>query len=137
MLEFEAVMAPGALIPPHIHLHQQESWEVLAGTGTFTIKRRRVDLGVGEKLNVPARTAHAFRNRTTTPVRVRAQLTPALRSEDLFERLFELGARGKVNRIGAPGPLPTARLIREFRDEFFYLAYVPVALQRLLAGTRP
>jgi len=28
-------------------------------------------------------------------------------------------------------------LIREFREEFFYLAGVPIAVQRLLAGARP
>ena len=44
---------------------------------------------------------------------------------------------GKVNRLGAPSPLTTMRLIREFRDEFFYLAGIPVWLQRLLAGARP
>jgi hypothetical protein len=48
-----------------------------------------------------------------------------------------LGAQGKVNRLGAPSPLATAALIREFREEFFYLAGVPVSLQRPLAGARP
>jgi hypothetical protein len=68
---------------------------------------------------------------------VRATLRPALRTEELFERLFSLGARGKVNKLGAPNPLTTSRLIREFREEFFYLAAVPVWLQRNLAGARP
>jgi hypothetical protein len=64
-------------------------------------------------------------------------MRPALRTEDLFERLFGLGAQGRVNRFGAPDPLTTARLIREFRAEFFYLATIPVVLQRILAGARP
>jgi len=64
-------------------------------------------------------------------------MQPALRAEEVFERLFSLGAAGKVNRLGAPSPRETARLVREFRDEFFYLSPIPVAVQRLLAGARP
>lgn len=60
-----------------------------------------------------------------------------MRTEGLFERLFQLGAQGKVNKLGAPGLFRTMRRIREFRAEFFYLAGIPVWLQRVLAGTRP
>ena len=64
-------------------------------------------------------------------------MRPAMRTEELFERLFRLGAQGKVNKLGAPAPFTTMQLIRHFRTEFFYLAGVPVWLQRLLAGARP
>jgi mannose-6-phosphate isomerase-like protein (cupin superfamily) len=136
-LVIEALMAPGAFIPSHRHLHQAEAWEVLEGTGTFTVAGETRDVEPGERLLVPAGTAHRFRNRSRSVVKARATLTPALRSEELFERLFTLGSQGKVNRIGAPSPLIGAQLIREFRDEFFYLAALPVSLQRLIAGTRP
>lgn len=136
-LQIEAVMGPGSFIPAHRHLRQEESWEVLSGVATFRVARRTIVLGPGETLTVPAGVAHGFRNRTAEPVIVRATLRPALRAEDLFERLFRLGAQGKVNRLGAPGPRTTASLIRGFREEFFYLAGIPVALQRILAGARP
>ncbi len=136
-LVIEALMAPGAFLPPHVHIHQEETFEVLEGAGTFRVSGRKVVAGPGETVVVPAGVAHRFRNRSGADVRVRATLRPALRTEDLFERLFRLGSEGRVNRLGAPGPLTTAALIREFRDEFFYLAGVPVALQRLLAGARP
>jgi quercetin dioxygenase-like cupin family protein len=136
-LVIEARMRPGAFIPSHRHLRQQETFEVLAGTGTFTVAGARIVARAGERFDIPAGVAHRFRNRSRQDVRVRATLRPALRTEELFERLFRLGAQGKVNKLGAPGPLATARLIREFRDEFFYLALVPVWLQRTLAGSRP
>jgi mannose-6-phosphate isomerase-like protein (cupin superfamily) len=136
-LVVEALMRPGAFMPPHVHLHQEERFDVLEGVGTFRIGRRTILAGPGDDVLVPAATAHRFRNRSDADVRIRATLRPALRTEDLFERLFRLGADGRVNRLGAPGPLTTARLIREFRDEFFYLAGVPITLQRLLAGARP
>ena len=136
-LVIEARMRPGAFMPPHRHLHQDETFEVLAGIATFTVARRTIAADVGGRVHIPTGVAHGFRNRSERDVRLRATMRPALRTEDLFERLFELGAQGRVNRFGAPGPLTTARLIREFRDEFFYLARIPVPLQRILAGARP
>jgi mannose-6-phosphate isomerase-like protein (cupin superfamily) len=136
-LVVEALMRPGAFMPPHVHLHQEERFDVLDGVGTFRIGGHELVAGAGEEVVVPANTPHRFRNRSDADVRIRATLRPALRTEDLFERLFRLGSEGRVNRLGAPSPLETARLIREFRDEFFYLAGVPIALQRLLAGARP
>ena len=136
-LVVEALMRPGAFMPPHVHLHQEETFDVIDGVGTFRIGRRKIVAGPGDDVVVPAGEAHRFRNRSDADVRLRATLRPALRTEDLFERLFRLGAEGRVNRLGAPSPLMTAGLIREFREEFFYLAGVPVALQRLLAGARP
>jgi mannose-6-phosphate isomerase-like protein (cupin superfamily) len=136
-LVIEALMRPGAFMPPHRHLLQEETFEVVAGTGTFTVARRHILVGPGEQIRIPAGVAHRFRNRSGEDVRVRATLRPALRSAELFERLFRLGGEGKVNKLGAPNPLTTAQLIREFREEFFYLATVPVWLQRMLAGARP
>ncbi|HUZ28259.1 MAG TPA: hypothetical protein VMU90_03405, partial [Solirubrobacteraceae bacterium] len=89
-----------------------------------------------EHVCISAGVAHRFRNASPDDVQVRATLRPAMRTEELFEQLFHLGAQGKVNKLGAPSPLTTMRLIRQFRAEFFYLATVPVWLQRLLAGAR-
>ncbi len=136
-MALEACMRPGAFMPLHRHLHQSETFEVLAGLGTFTVGGERITAAAGERVHISTGLAHAFRNRSDADVLLRASLRPALRTEELFERLFRLGAQGQVNRLGAPGPLTTAGLVREFRDEFFYLARIPVWLQRVLAGARP
>jgi quercetin dioxygenase-like cupin family protein len=136
-LVIEARMRPGAFIPPHRHLHQEETFEVLEGTGTFTVAGRKIVARPGDQVRIAAGVTHRFRNATTDEVQVRATLRPALRTEALFEQLFQLGAHDKVNKLGAPDPFTTMRLIREFRSEFFYLAGVPVWLQRVLAGARP
>lgn len=136
-LVIDALMRPGAFVPPHRHLLQEEAFEILDGIGTFHVGHKTIVAGPDDRVLVRPGIGHRFRNRTDRDVRLRATLRPALRTEDLFERLFRLGAEGRVNRLGAPSPLITAALIREFRDEFFYLAGVPIALQRLLAGARP
>jgi mannose-6-phosphate isomerase-like protein (cupin superfamily) len=136
-LRLDALMKPGAFIPPHVHIQQEESFEVLVGVGTFRIAGHKIVAGPGEKVVIPAGVPHRFRNRSSADVHVSATLRPALRAEDLFERLFRLGGEGLVNGLGAPRPLTTAALIREFREEFFYLPWIPVGLQRMLAGAKP
>jgi len=136
-LVIEATMRPGAFMPPHVHLRQTEDFEIREGIGTFRVSGRQRVARAGDSVHVPAGEPHRFRNRSDSNVRLRATLSPALRTEELFERLFRLGAEGRVNRLGAPNPIVTARLIREFREEFFYLATVPVWIQRLLAGAHP
>ncbi len=136
-LVIEARMRPGAFMPPHRHLRQEETFEVLAGTGTFTVAGRKIVATAGEQVRIAAGVAHRFRNTSSDDVLVRATLRPAMRTEELFEQLFRLGARGKVNKLGAPGPFTTMQLIRQYRTEFFYVAGVPIWLQRLLAGARP
>jgi hypothetical protein len=73
-------------------------------------------------VRIAAGVAHGFRNASCDDVLVRATLRPALRTEELFEQLFRLGAQGKVNKLGARGAFTTMRLIRQFRSEFFHLA---------------
>jgi hypothetical protein len=41
-LVIEARMRPGAGIPRHRHLRQEETFEVLAGTGTFSVAGRKI-----------------------------------------------------------------------------------------------
>lgn len=132
LLELEATLAPGSRIPDHVHLHQEERFAGLEGSLTFWVRGRRTVLEPGGELVIPPRTRHRVRNESPAPVRVRAQLRPALRTEELFEALFALGAAGQVNRLGAPSPRRTARLMREHRDDFFYLSRVPPAVQRAL-----
>ena len=136
-LVIEARMRPGAFIPGHRHLRQEEKFEVLAGTGTFTVAGRKIVAATGEHVRIAAGVAHRFRNTSSDDALIRATLRPAMRTEELFEQLFRLGAQGKVNKLGTPSPFTTMQLIPQFRTEFFYLAGVPVWLQRLLAGARP
>ena len=110
-LVIQARMRLGAFIPPHRHLLQEETFEVLAGTGSFTVGARIIGRA-GERVRVPTGVTHRFGNRSREEVLLPARLRPALRTEELFERLFRLGAQGKANKWGAPSPLTTARLIR-------------------------
>jgi mannose-6-phosphate isomerase-like protein (cupin superfamily) len=131
----EVFAAPGANGgAPHLHLHQEERFELLAGSLAYTLGRRTGTLQPGETLVIPPATRHTFRNGGDTEAHFIAEFRPALRIEDFFANLFGLAADGKTDDKGRPSLLQTAALMAEFPQEFFYLADVPVALQRAIGA---
>jgi mannose-6-phosphate isomerase-like protein (cupin superfamily) len=130
----EVFAAPGANGgAPHLHLHQKERFELLAGSLAYTLGRSSGMLQAGETLVIPPATRHTFRNDGDTEAHFIAEFRPALRIEDFFANLFGLAADGRTDDKGRPSLLQTAALMSEFPREFFYLADVPVALQRAIA----
>jgi mannose-6-phosphate isomerase-like protein (cupin superfamily) len=131
----EVFAAPGANAgAPHIHLRQEERFELLSGTLAYTIGRRDGILRPGEALVIPPSTRHTFRNAGDEEAHFIAEFRPALRVEEFFGMLFGLAADGRTDAKGRPSLLQTAALLREFPDEFFYLADVPVVVQRAIAS---
>jgi quercetin dioxygenase-like cupin family protein len=119
----ETWVAPGGGAGPlHRHLHQSERFEVLDGAIEVRLGRRRHVVRAGESFSIPAGAAHTFVNHTDAEAHFRAHFSPPLRLEALFG---ELAAHD-----GRPGLRETAALMARYRDEFFYLARVPVAMQR-------
>lgn len=134
LLRVEAEMQPGARMPSHRHMEQEERFEVLEGEASFWLGAEKLRRGSGESLVVPVGRPHRFKNESSGIVRIRAELRPALRTEELFETLFALGRAGKTHgKIGAPGPLATALLVDRFEREFFYPAAMPPGLVRAAA----
>lgn len=132
LLAFRAEVAPGASVVAHRHLLQEERFQVLEGEASFKVRRKVAVLGPGEQLAIAPGDPHSFRNETDRPVELKVEFRPALRTAELFEALFALDRAGQVNRFGAPSPRRTARLAREHGDGFFWLAGLPVGLQRAL-----
>jgi quercetin dioxygenase-like cupin family protein len=133
----ETWAAPGATAGPlHRHLHQSERFEVRSGAITVRIGRRRHVVEAGGSITIPAGRPHTFINHTDAEAHFHAYFTPPMRLEALFGELALID--------GNPGLVDAGRLMRDYREEFFYLAYVPVALQRavgvlgrLVARLRP
>jgi quercetin dioxygenase-like cupin family protein len=123
----ETWAAPGGGAGPlHRHLHQSERFEVLDGAITVRLGRTAHVVAAGETFTIPAGRPHTFVNHTGSEAHFRAYFEPPLRTEALFTELAELD--------GAPSPRQAARLMGDYRDEFFYLARVPVALQRAVGA---
>src|SRR3954470_12031830 len=86
-VEMEFVLPSGCVPPPpHVHRHQVERYEVLAGRFDLVVEGRWRTLEPGESAEVAVGAVHTFRNRSGEPVRVRNQHRPAMRFEEFIER---------------------------------------------------
>jgi quercetin dioxygenase-like cupin family protein len=133
----EAWVEPGGGVPPHLHPHYEEVFEVVEGEVTFTVGRERRRAGPGETATVPPGTRHAFANRSDSSAHMRVRARPASDLQQFLEDIAALGRAGYIARLG-PVQLPkTPRaalqlslLLREYRPETLILMPPPL-VQRL------
>jgi mannose-6-phosphate isomerase-like protein (cupin superfamily) len=130
LVEIEVTLQPeGTVAAAHVHPYQSERFEVLEGTIEFRRGRRRVAAGAGEVVEVPAGTAHTFRNVGESVARFRCEVRPALQFERFLETMFGLATDGKTNRKGMPSPLRLAVIANAHFDDV-RLPYVPAFAQK-------
>jgi mannose-6-phosphate isomerase-like protein (cupin superfamily) len=113
--------------PPHIHLHQEERFIVHTGALKVRRGRERIRVGPGEEIRIPPKVVHTFQAETESTYTV--EFRPALRIEEFFRDLFAL----PTDRRGNPRLGDAARLLRAYPDEFLYIPFVAVSVQRALA----
>ena len=123
----ETWVSPGGGAGPlHVHLRQAETFHVLDGAITVRLGRSRHVVRAGETFHVPAGAPHTFVNHTDAEAHVTATFSPPGRIADVCAALEAAG--------GKPTLRETARIMGELPEDFFYLAYVPVALQRAIGA---
>jgi quercetin dioxygenase-like cupin family protein len=89
LLVMESVWSrPGQRAPEHAHPGMEERWTVLAGRACFRIGGEEAEAGPGETVVAPAGVPHLAWNPTGGEVRLRIEMRPALRWQELVERLF-------------------------------------------------
>ena len=106
--------APGT--PEMVHSLQDESFEILSGSLDFRIagqEERR--LTAGESLLIPKGTPHNWWNESDEEAHALVEITPALRSEELFANIY-----GLYND--------------EHKDEGSYLTKPPLLVQKVVFG---
>jgi len=133
-LEYELVFRPkGFVVQQHLHPAQSERHEVVEGELGLELPSGRRVLRPGDVVDVPAGTPHRLYAAGEGAVHAVFELRPALRTEELLSRFFQLANDGKVNSKGNPGLLDLAQIAREFEAEG-YATRPPLALQRALLG---
>lgn len=65
---------PGQVLPRHVHEHEHEVFDVLAGTGTIWVDGQPIEAGPGTIVFVPAGVEHGFENTGTEKWVVRATI---------------------------------------------------------------
>ncbi|MBV9580320.1 MAG: cupin domain-containing protein [Chloroflexi bacterium] len=95
LLAFDVHLQAGAHVPAaHSHPHQEERFTVLAGRVRFRLGRTTLLAHPGTILSVPPGAAHWFGNAGPHTARLRVEVRPALRMEELLETSSNASAPG-------------------------------------------
>jgi quercetin dioxygenase-like cupin family protein len=125
----------GAVAAAHMHPAQEELFEVLGGELEFRVGTQTIVAKPGDRVLVPAGTAHRFRNIGDETAHFVCEVSPALGFEQLIETMFSLAADGKTNRKGMPNPFRLA-VIANAHFDTVRLPVIPAWMQKaaLAAG---
>jgi mannose-6-phosphate isomerase-like protein (cupin superfamily) len=127
----ETLVQPhGFVAAAHVHPSQEERFEVLRGSVGFKVGRKKLVAGPGQRVTVPAGTAHKFWNAGDDVAHFVCEVRPALQFESLLETMFALAADGRTNRKGMPNPLQLA-VIANAHFDTVRLPFPPALLQRI------
>lgn len=134
LLVTEVYVRPGgAVVGEHIHPAIEETFEVVSGRLSLRIDGRESIAQPGQRLHVPAGTAHDWWNAGDEEAHVVVEIKPGERFEEMAVNLFGLAQDGKTGAKGMPNLLQGAIFAREFSD-VLYFTKPPLVVQRLLFG---
>jgi quercetin dioxygenase-like cupin family protein len=119
--------------PLHRHLRQEERFLVHKGSLRVREGFRGARLvEAGEEVAIRAGKPHTF-SVVSERAHFTAEFRPAWRIAEVFREVFALSTEDRLDRWGNPRPSDLAALIGRYPDDFFYTAFLPVALQRAVA----
>jgi mannose-6-phosphate isomerase-like protein (cupin superfamily) len=90
--------------PPHVHPHQEESFEVFEGTLDVFVDGRWTQVRAGETATVAPGRPHTLRNATDETIKVATAIRPAGTSEAFFRDMIALIEAGKLKRLPPKEP---------------------------------
>lgn len=123
----------GIPIPNHIHLYQDERFEVIYGKLAVMAEGDLFMLYPGDAKEIPKKQSHNhYKGHNSRTVYIQT-IAPALDFEYLLETLDRLGREGKI-RNGRIGFLQKMVLLK-YIDSKRVLADVPMRLQNVLVNT--
>jgi uncharacterized protein YndB with AHSA1/START domain len=133
VLEYDVTGRPrGFPAQRHVHPRQSEHHEVVSGALRVSMQGSDRVLRAGESVVIPAGVAHRHYADGSGEGHVRVELRPALRTEELLERLAELSRAGGITKGGYLKPVAAAHMIQDFPDEG-HAAQPPARVQQAFA----
>jgi quercetin dioxygenase-like cupin family protein len=132
LLVVDAYVRPGgAVTGEHVHPAVEEQFTVVRGRVGFRLDGRETIAQLGQRLHVPAGTAHDWWNAGEEEALITVEIRPGRRFEEMIANLFGLAQDGKSNAKGMPNLLQAALFAREFED-VIYFTKPPRAVQKVL-----
>lgn len=137
-VRLEVVAEPNAIGPPeHVHEHQEEYFQVLDGTMTGSVDGEPVRLQAGDELTVWPGTPHEWGNGGDDELRMRIEVRPARRFEEVLEVFYGLARDGKTNDRGVPNLLQLAVIGQEYWADNHVTSPPPIVQKLLFAVLAP
>ena len=133
LLAFDFALRPGGAVPiPHVHPIQTERFEVVSGRMKFRVGFRTVIAEPGDVVEVEPGVMHSFANAGEEEAKLRVEVRPALRMEEMFAEVVAMAKAGRMTKRGLRrNPLELAALARTY-DHEAHAPFLSVGLQRLL-----
>jgi uncharacterized cupin superfamily protein len=133
-LKIKWTSRPGSLKPAsHVHVLQDEHFDIISGHLTYEIEGKRDMLGPGDNMTLPKGKGHRHYNDETHDLVMIQTISPALDSEDIIYRIAQLAQQGKINKKGEPPFLEVMVWVKKYKAKT-YLAKIPVGVQNALAS---
>lgn len=133
LVEFEHYMSARSapVFPEHVHLNQEERFEIIAGAARYRLDGIEHQARAGETVVVPMGVVHInCWNAGPDELYMRHSLQPGRGADIFFETMFILSETGKTNAKGEVNLLQLAVIGNAIESET-YSAGVPIFLQRL------
>lgn len=90
--------AGGLKVEPHIHVHQDETYEVVSGRLTWILDHQKHVAEPGARVALPRGVAHQHYSEGPGDAVVIQTVAPALDFDYLIENIFGLGSEGRAVR---------------------------------------
>jgi quercetin dioxygenase-like cupin family protein len=132
-LEVEVDYASAAHMPPaHYHPKQTELFRVQSGQINVRLDGTLHTYSAGAEFHIPPGVAHSMWNDGPERARMTWRVTPAYRTEQLFETLWGLAGEGRLRPDGTPF-LQMPLLALGFREEYRAVTGRPFAVDMALS----
>ncbi len=133
LLAFDFSLRPGGAVPiAHVHPHQTERFEVVAGTMQFRVGRRKRLAHPGDVVEIAPGVAHSFANAGEGEARLRVEVRPALAMEDMFAEVIAMAQAGRMTRRGLPRNVFELAALARTYDREAHAAMFSLGVQRVL-----
>ena len=133
LLAFDFALRPGGAVPiPHVHPIQTERFEVVSGRMRFRVGLRTVIAEAGDVVEVAPGVIHSFANAGDDEARLRVEVRPALRMEEMFAEVVAMAEAGRMGKRGMPRNLLDLALLARTYDSEAHAPVLGRRLQRIL-----
>jgi quercetin dioxygenase-like cupin family protein len=131
LLEADLYVSPGGFVRDHMHPTQQETFTGVSGTFELEVDGKLRRIGPGDKLVIPPRTPHGFKN-ASEEAQLLVEVRPALHLDDYFRTFLGLSRDRRLSMPvkGLPHPLLQVAVMMERYAPEIAAPGIPISLQR-------